>query len=681
MSGSGGGLPREEWTRWLLETFTPLVTRVDDAINNLTAWARGADDRLVALEARVGALENAGPGPGPQEPPEEPGEPSEPAEPIVLRPQEWPLNDLWEPRGDHVVAIKAGGGNEMMGEVLELPAGEYALHVRAYAPDDASGAFYAGFGDELARARPATPGRWHIVPVVERAALPAGQHTVNLAPGETGLHVDALIVTPASWQGDLASLLDDPPEVGVPEDPDEPEDPEEPPSGFEDATHRVAPLIDESFDPKAPTLRDGRPLNADQRRLYDAMMRGLLRSDPDHYTSDRMFDRNDSYYIGRHGQVQQQMTLAAMSRTGDARILDELVRRWNLAYKHLVIEWDASNLDDTYIQEWAGARVSNGRWVLSGGRTPWSPYPKWLYGGKAGRAGAGTDLNNLQNIKPWAILTQFLWALETNRDKRSPAGYDYGREADKWRAPLRGFIDAFTIDTDEPWAKNYKGLDGGMLWGKYRSRAKPGQWPFFARGEGHAIYDSALFCFYCALLGEAGWDIPNWQGALAGARMLFEYIRDGMVDSVDSKGKPSIIARSGGAWRAMHATYTNYLGFSQNLMRDIGEWRDLFTDETLLRLSRSYVDMHRPDGTTLKNLAAEVDRTGHGLDVSTGSDRTVHQQVINGFCVGMLWEEGDYLYKVGTAAQESRFGNGYEDAKSHIIPSIQFVRAVAPLVD
>src|SRR5690606_35458821 len=134
----------------------------------------------------------------------------------------------------------------------------------------------------------------------------------------------------------------------------------------------------------------------------------------------------NSYYIGRHGQIQQELTLAAMARSGDGRILDDFVERWDLAYDRLVVPWRADNIDITHrvFKNLAGAKIVDGKWVLSGGKTPWSPHKKWLYDWGEPSEGRGSDLNNLQTIKPWAILTQFLWALEVNRGTPSPAGHD-----------------------------------------------------------------------------------------------------------------------------------------------------------------------------------------------------------------------------------------------------------------
>src|SRR5690606_33703792 len=144
----------------------------------------------------------------------------------------------------------------------------------------------------------------------------------------------------------------------------------------------------------------------------------------------------------------------------------------------------------------------------------------------------------------WGILVEYLWALEVNRGKASPAGIDYGAEADKWKSVLRGFIDTWSKDTDAPWARSYTGLDGGMLWGDNSIRAREGTWPIFVRGEGHAIYNAAIFTLYCGLLGQRGWDIPNPAGALAAADELVEYIRTRlMVPSKDSKGRPCLILK------------------------------------------------------------------------------------------------------------------------------------------
>jgi hypothetical protein len=441
----------------------------------------------------------------------------------------------------------------------------------------------------------------------------------------------------------------------------EPEEPVKPPGALW--------LVDPTFDPLNPTRRGGEPLTAQQRHYYETFTRAFLRADADEYTSVRnRFARRDSYHLGRHGQVIQESALQAMNAPGDGRILDHLVTGWNLAYPNLVIEWEPG-YSTTYVKSKSG--------------TPWSPYPKWLYAGNNGTAGKGTDLNALQNVKPWAILAHYLWVLETNRHSVSPSGLDYGAEADKWRPALKGLVLAFTEATSEPWALNYNGLDGAMrldgklLYGGSTSRAKPGTWPFLVRDEGHAIYNSALLCYYCGLLGQAGWDLPAHEQAIPAADTLMQYIRQEMIDSVDSKGDPSIILKGGAAHSAMNATYVQYAALELENIRLIGRWDDLFDDETLLRISRSYTDMIHPDGSTMKNIASEVDRTGHGLVVTGGSERTPYQNAINGFSWPMLWEDGHYLFDTATAAQNKSPAGGYGDkAKTHILPAIQFVRSL-----
>lgn len=482
----------------------------------------------------------------------------------------------------------------------------------------------------------------------------------------------------ATMQEDIARLrirLDDLEAPGEPEpEPEEPEPEPEPtpPPSLGDATHDVAPLIDESFDPASPTLRTGEPLTAEQRTYHDAFTRAFLRGDQHPYTSvARNLGDRDAYALGRFGQPIQVSALLAFSRTGDGRVLDKLTAGWNAAYDNLVVEWDASKVSpsDGAIATMAGATIENGEWRLAGS-PPWAPHRKWLcYGDSTGR---GNDLNNLQTVKPWAVLTQYLWTLEANRGKPSPGGLDYGAEADKWQPVIKAFIDAYSKDTTEPYSQNYRGLDGGMLWGGSRRRAAEGTWPILVRGEGHAVYNSLLLTFYLGLLGSAGWDVPNWEQALVAADQLAEYIRDHrMVDSLDSNGEPSIVLRQGGRMTALNATYTGYVALELAHVRDIGRWNSIFDDETLVRVTRSYADMIKADGSTKDNIASSVNRTGREFDVTTGSPCTATEHAFKGLSATMRWDATGHLFSAATAAQE-RVG-GYEDARMHVLPALQFV--------
>ena len=465
------------------------------------------------------------------------------------------------------------------------------------------------------------------------------------------------------------SLLEQGVKPNPPEEPQPVPDPVEPPS-LSDATHEVAPLVT-TFDPENPTLRTRQVLTPEQAHYYSAFTRAFLRSDPHRYTSvlGNLSDP-DAYALGRFGQPIQVSALLAASRTGDGRILDKLNAGWNLAYSNLVVEWDASAVDpsDGAIKTMAGASIRDGEWHLDGS-PPWSPARKWLcYGDKTGK---GNDLNNLQSVKPWAVLCQFLWALEVNRDSVSPAGLDYGAEADKWRPVIGGFIRAYSEDTSEPYGQNYRGLDGGMLWGSSRRRAAEGTWPILVRGEGHAVYNSLLLTFYLGLLGSRGWPVPNWQAALDAADELAAYIRQHrMVDSQDSHGRPSIVLRQGGRMTALNATYTGYVALELAHIRDIGRWDDIFDDDTLERVARSYVDMIQPDGSTKDNIASSVNRTGRDFDVNVGSPCTATEHAFKGLSALMQWDGTEHLFSAATAAQEAV--GGYSDARMHVLPALQF---------
>src|SRR5690606_17734521 len=86
------------------------------------------------------------------------------------------------------------------------------------------------------------------------------------------------------------------------ETPAPPAEPQEPPV--------TGPLVNESFNPAAPTLKTGEPLTADQRTYHTAFTRAFYRSDPVAELSiTREFGRGDSYHLGRWGQTIQDPAL------------------------------------------------------------------------------------------------------------------------------------------------------------------------------------------------------------------------------------------------------------------------------------------------------------------------------------------------------------------------------------
>src|SRR5690606_7027206 len=96
-----------------------------------------------------------------------------------------------------------------------------------------------------------------------------------------------------------------------PEEPGEPQEPEEPPpGGLGDATHAVAPLVDEAFDAADPTVRTGRRMTDEELKYYAAFARAFYRSDPvAELNIVREFARRDSYHLGRWGQTIQDPAL------------------------------------------------------------------------------------------------------------------------------------------------------------------------------------------------------------------------------------------------------------------------------------------------------------------------------------------------------------------------------------
>jgi hypothetical protein len=477
----------------------------------------------------------------------------------------------------------------------------------------------------------------------------------------------------------LAALEQRHPVVAPPPDP-----PAQPPRGFADQAHAMGLVASGDFDPAAPTLADGTPLTTRQRQLYSAFLAAFLNPNADTFTNAiARLGHTDSYAIGRGGQIVQVPAQLVFRRIRDLRILDHLTRGWNRAFLNLRTSWDMTRVrpGDSQVSSMGRFTWNGTAWVDTKPELgdPWSPYPKWLYSGNAGTAGQGTDVNNLQTAKPWAILMEYVWTLEQNRGAISPAGFDYGAIADAWRPAIVGFVRAWSDATTQTWARNYRGLDGGILYGSGRTRAAAGSWPILVRGEGHAAYNAVLMHHYLGLLVGTG-RYPELAGGAAAAQLaatdLLRFMRGHLPDSIDDKGRPALVFGSFGDRRIMAATYTAYVFWEIQHIVDTGVWPDVFTPDSLVRLARSAVEMHNPDGSTKANIASGYDRAGHGWDVTGGSPRSQHQNAINGFCAPLMWEEGDYLWKAGTASQEARGGGYGASARAHPIIAAQLIRAI-----
>lgn len=638
------------------------------------------EERIDALEERVAVLEALNGGEDPEDPedPEEPEEPEEPEGPTYLTFLPTADDKAFRSGPGYVQAI--GQQDAEVVSMIDIPRGEYDMWARVYGKDQDSDAMVITIGTKFWRLFPRVWGEWQVIPVGTLTVEDDEPERVTLTVAERGAALGGMLISNETLTQEQAEALFGP-DPAIPGQPgEEPPVEPEPPSGtLSDGIFRVAPRVSQHFDEDDPKLRNGRRMTAQERRYHDAFRAAFLNPNATEYTAPRkVLNTGNSYHLGRHGEVMQEPALQVMARTGDGHILDELVRGWRLAYDQLVIEWDAktATMKDesySYVVNNAGASIKNGKWVFKDSRRPWSPHKKWLYHWGSPSGGRGTDLNNLQTLKPWGILARFLWVLEANRNAKSPAGFDYGAEADRWKPALRGFIDAYTSDTGADWEDNYRGLDSKWTGRSGRIRAKPGEWPFFIRTEGHVIFNAMLLCYYCGLLGSYGWDIPNHLEAFKGADAVAQRIRETLVETKDSKGRPSLLLPQGNT--IMKATYTAYPAWELAHIRDIGRWDHIFDEETLLRLSRSYADMIKPDGSTLGDLAGEKDRTGHGYTVGHGSPRTPYQHAVNGFSTPMLWAETDYLFNTGTAAQTSTRDGGYgADGKLHIIPAAQFLR-------
>lgn len=447
-----------------------------------------------------------------------------------------------------------------------------------------------------------------------------------------------------------------------------------PPSGtFSDGIHTFGLEGNESFNPASPTLKDGTEFTSEMSYYYTSFFSGFTNPNADSYNNVVVrLGTGDAYGMGRHGQVSQDPAMVAFRLTGDLRILDHLITAWNGAYNQLTIEFEPpmSSLDSQ---------------CNPPSDPPWSPYRKWLY------VDSGTDTVSLQEVKPRAINLEFVWALHQNQGKTSPAGHDYAAELAKWKPVVEEYVKSCAEDSTDCWATsgNYRRVDGGFGYGRYRTRQNWGQWPIHLRTEGHAVYNSILLQHYLGLLGVngAGWDIPNPVDAYSSAIDIETLLSTtNRIHDLDDNGRPKIVTKwnylgstDNSGVEALRATYTGYQLWSLTTMKLTGVWDDTLTDEVMLRFSRAYAEMHNADGTTNANFAAGQDRVGHGLNVSysTAPQRQI-DNARKGYAGALIWAAegesgGTKLWNVATTVQNA-VGGGYTNPTSHALPASQFIK-------
>lgn len=456
-----------------------------------------------------------------------------------------------------------------------------------------------------------------------------------------------------------------------------PADPEPDPepviiTGFDDGFDRIGLRGRPGFDPANPTLKDGRPIEGNALRAYQATRAWALRPDAwENVDYANRMRHPDLYNVAREGSTAQGAILRAFRLTGDLALL-EVIARGIRAF------------DETTVIEWDGYSTEHSGWSnLYTGPQPWSPYPKKLYrGGGGSYEFDGTDLHKQNVTILFSVLAEAAWALWQNRDLVGPSGRRFVADAERAVAIVQAFARAWSLDTTtDPWVENYKGEQWTHSRG-YSRRAAPGTYPLMFRDGSHTYLNNGVAHRYLGALGLAGaFDLPNPQGALDwaqehAARLPVTAYRECETSRGPGITLPRAAWKTGDNELALWATYTAYVADWHVWARMTGAYDGVVTPDRMVRLARSYQDMHRPDGSTLENLNAN--ETRGGLTGTTGSDRTVRQQSINGYAGMLVFEDGDYLKQIAERVQAGDAG-GWTNPHSGILASYLFVREVGVL--
>ena len=453
--------------------------------------------------------------------------------------------------------------------------------------------------------------------------------------------------------------------------PDPDPDPEPDEGEFADGFDQYG-LTPSIFDPANPTLANGVPFTPEMRRTYGAFMHAFLNNREGWGSVEHAFGHTDVQVACREASLFTSAGLGAYRFTRDRRILDRLAEGFDILDNNMRVGWrghDCGLID---------ARTTES---CCGNGTPWAPGFRILCRESTADWRHGTDLRYGYEFQLRGIMALWAWTMHQSRGAVSPAGRDYRALADYWGGLAEQFVSVYSADVNECWATaNKRGVaaGGGFHSGSYRERARWGEWPI--AWQTSITIDTATLQRYLGALGDTGlWDIPNPSRALESAHAILDLWPTDWIECVDSRGRQSVILRGAHLSGSRHgaplrSTYTGSTAWQIVTQALSGAYR-VWTPENLARLARSYADMTNPDGTLKRNLAAEVDRCNHGLDVTDGSDTPLSQTSRRAHAMLIFADEGDTrLWDAATATQESGSARGYDTPRRGLNACAQFIR-------
>lgn len=546
--------------------------------------------------------------------------------------------------------------------------GERFLWARIRGESLSRDAIFVGFNGQLERIYPDELLEYVWVPVAFEY-LEAGRHTISIGHAEPETRLDVLVVTSRvdmtaedinEWMlSDRLPTLPDPTgptpgEPGVPTDPvplpdptDDPtqdpkEDPEPAPAPTPEPTPEPDPTPEPEPAPPSPSLGDFGDLRGNPsfkvsslspegqiwyRRLWAAIDTPLSEYNPDGWA------RSDNLYTyARQMHTYIQTLLTAFRLTGDLKLLDEIDRLVEIMRGKLADSWrgtaDGSNQKDGYLN-----------WVWRGSETQYQ----------------GKDTNKLDEMKTHAMIASVAYALDVNRDLKSPAGRSYASHADFW-------TDYLVNDFEAKWRKR-EGKSSGF--------------PIMIRPHTHTYYSWLKWHYYMGeLTGASGY-------SKEAERMEGKLWED--IESVStSTGTAYVWARSvlsegGGADYLHPTTYARYVysDVVEFYLEGIGRWA---SDENMKRFARTIatwvIDVEGAEGKKdwfSSDIGGGTSRGGIRSD-SSWSRMDVYKYEVSAYAMIMYWDPTNKIDTI-TAKVMASLG-GADRTRTIYLPTGNLVDAI-----
>lgn len=553
-------------------------------------------------------------------------------------------------------------------------AGERFLWARVKGESLSRDAIFVGFNGQLERIYPEDLGEYVWVPVAFEYLEP-GEHTISIGHAEPELSLDVLVVTSRvdmtaqdidEWMlSDRLPAMPGPgdPEPGDPGVPTEPvpvpapdddptKDPEEDPEPAPSPAPSPAPQPEPTPTPKPKPEPEPAPPTTNPigdfdnlrgnpnfkvsslspeaqiwyRRLWAAIEDPLSEYNPDKWA------RSDNLYTyARQLHTYLQTLLTAFRVTGDLKLLDEIDRLVEIMRGELADSWrntqDGTSQKDGYLN-----------WV-------WRGNSKTYY---------GKDTNKLDEMKTHAIIASVAYALESNRDLKSPGGRAYGAHADFW-------ADYLVNDFEAKW--------------RQRERKSSG-FPIMIRPDNHTYYSWMKWHYYMGLLtGKSGYTSEA-------SRMAGKIWQD--IETVSTSGGTAYVwprgtqSEGGGQNILEPTTYSRYVyaDVVEFYFEGFDRWASA---ETLQRYSRSVanfvIDENRASGKDwfARDIGGGTSRGGIPSD-SSWSRMDVYKYEVSSFAMIMYWDSSNRIDNITTKVMKSL--GGVDRVRTIYLPAGKLLDAI-----